>query len=198
MEFITERYGFCVGGACYPEKHPESGSTDEDVRNAKRKQDAGASYLITQLFFDNSRYFDFVARARAAGVTVPIIPGIMPVTNVGQIRRFTSKIGANDPERAARRAAVTRGGSRCGAATRGRVVDAAGGGVACRRCTGRALLHDEPLPRHPSDPLGAARARPWDRVRARPRPGAHPDQVSALGTGDGDWLRRGVGATGWS
>jgi methylenetetrahydrofolate reductase (NADPH) len=98
MEFITAGYGFCVGGACYPEKHPESASTDEDVQFAKHKADAGASYLITNLFFDNSKYFDFVSRARAAGVTLPIIPGIMPVTNVGQIRRFTSKIGATIPE----------------------------------------------------------------------------------------------------
>jgi methylenetetrahydrofolate reductase (NADPH) len=98
MELITARYGFCVGGACYPEKHPESADADEDVRSAKRKADAGASYLITNLFFDNRMYFDFVIRARAAGVTLPIIPGIMPVTNVGQIRRFTSKIGATIPE----------------------------------------------------------------------------------------------------
>jgi methylenetetrahydrofolate reductase (NADPH) len=98
MELITARYGFCVGGACYPEKHPESADADEDVRSAKRKADAGASYLITNLFFDNRMYFDFVTRARAAGVTLPIIPGIMPVTNVGQIRRFTQKIGATIPE----------------------------------------------------------------------------------------------------
>jgi methylenetetrahydrofolate reductase (NADPH) len=98
MELITADYGFCVGGACYPEKHPESADADEDVRAAKRKADAGASYLITNLFFDNRMYFDFVARARVAGVTVPIIPGIMPVTNVGQIRRFTLKIGATIPE----------------------------------------------------------------------------------------------------
>jgi methylenetetrahydrofolate reductase (NADPH) len=98
IELITGRYDFCVGGACYPEKHPESADADEDVRSAKRKEDAGASYLITNLFFDNPMYFDFVARARAAGVTVPIIPGIMPVTNVGQIRRFTSKIGASIPD----------------------------------------------------------------------------------------------------
>jgi methylenetetrahydrofolate reductase (NADPH) len=98
MQLITGEYPFCVGGACYPEKHPESVDADEDVRSAKRKVDAGASYLITNLFFDNQVYFDFVPRARAAGVTVPIIPGIMPVTNVGQIRRFTSKIGATIPE----------------------------------------------------------------------------------------------------
>ena len=98
MELITGRYDFCVGGACYPEKHPESADADEDVRSARRKEEAGASYLITNLFFDNRVYFDFVARARAAGVVVPIIPGIMPVTNVGQIRRFTSKIGASIPD----------------------------------------------------------------------------------------------------
>src|ERR1700722_10090077 len=98
MEFINARYDFCVGGACCPEKRPESASTDDDVLSAKRKADAGAGYLITQLFFDNSKYFDFVSRARAAGVTVPIIPGIMPVTNLGQITRFTSKIGATIPD----------------------------------------------------------------------------------------------------
>jgi methylenetetrahydrofolate reductase (NADPH) len=98
MELITARYGFCVGGACYPEKHPESADPEEDVQSAKRKADAGASYLITNLFFDNRMYFDFVTRARAAGVRLPIIPGIMPVTNVGQIRRFTQKIGATIPE----------------------------------------------------------------------------------------------------
>jgi methylenetetrahydrofolate reductase (NADH) len=98
MELISSRYGFCVGGACYPEKHPESADMDEDVRAAKRKADAGASYLITQIFFDNRTYFDFVARARAAGVTLPILPGIMPVTNVGQVKRFTSKIGATIPD----------------------------------------------------------------------------------------------------
>jgi methylenetetrahydrofolate reductase (NADH) len=98
MEFINAGYDFCIGGACYPEKHPESASSDDDVLFAKRKADAGAGYLITQLFFDNRKYFDFVSRARAAGVTIPIIPGIMPVTNLGQITRFTSKIGATIPD----------------------------------------------------------------------------------------------------
>ncbi len=98
MEFISAGYDFCVGGACYPEKHPESASSDDDVLFAKRKADAGAGYLITQLFFDNSRYFDFVSRARAAGVTIPIIPGLMPITNLSQITRFTTKIGATIPD----------------------------------------------------------------------------------------------------
>jgi len=98
MQLIRDRTDLCVGGACYPEKHLESTSFEDELRYTRLKEDAGASYLITQLFFDNHSYFDFVARARAAGVTVPIIPGIMPVTNVDQIQRFTSKIGATIPD----------------------------------------------------------------------------------------------------
>jgi methylenetetrahydrofolate reductase (NADPH) len=97
MQLITRDYDACVGGACYPEQHLESTSHEDELRYTRLKVESGASYLITQLFFDNRAYFDFVARARAAGVTVPLIPGIMPVTNVDQIRRFTSKIGASIP-----------------------------------------------------------------------------------------------------
>ena len=75
IELITARYPFSVGAACYPEKHPESADTDEDVRSALRKENAGASYLITNLFFDNRFYFDFITRARAAGVYHPDHPG---------------------------------------------------------------------------------------------------------------------------
>jgi methylenetetrahydrofolate reductase (NADPH) len=165
MELITARYGFCVGGACYPEKHPESADTDEDVRSAKRKEDAGASYLITQLFFDNRMYFDFVARARAAGVSVPIIPGIMPVTNVGQIRRFTSKIGAtipvalldalrsreDDPE------AVLQLGVAWATLQSAELL--AGGAPGVHFCT----MNRSPATRAILSALRAAR--PWDRVR---------------------------------
>jgi methylenetetrahydrofolate reductase (NADPH) len=94
---ITENYDFCVGGACYPEKHPESSSLDEELAHTKIKVESGAAFLITQLFFDNAAYFSFVARAREEGITVPIIPGIMPVTNVAQINRFVSRIGATFP-----------------------------------------------------------------------------------------------------
>jgi methylenetetrahydrofolate reductase (NADPH) len=94
---ISDSYPLCIGGACYPEKHPESASPDDDIRCARLKVDAGASFLITQLFFDNAHYFAFVDRSRASGIDVPIIPGIMPVTNVAQIQRFTSKIGASIP-----------------------------------------------------------------------------------------------------
>ncbi len=97
IKLIHDSYDACVGGACYPETHIESRSMEDELRFTKLKEEAGASFLITQLFFDNRAYFDFVSRARAAGVTVPIIPGIMPITNVTQIKRFTSKIGATIP-----------------------------------------------------------------------------------------------------
>jgi methylenetetrahydrofolate reductase (NADPH) len=98
IKLIRDNYDACIGAACYPEKHPESADGDEDLQYAKLKVESGASYLITNLFFDNRAYFAFVTKARAAGVTVPIIPGIMPVTNVGQIQRFTKKIGATIPD----------------------------------------------------------------------------------------------------
>jgi methylenetetrahydrofolate reductase (NADPH) len=92
-------YDFCIGGACYPEMHIESTDAAVDLRHALQKVEAGAKFLITQLFFDNERYFAFVERARRAGIGVPIIPGIMPITNADQIARFTSRCGANIPDR---------------------------------------------------------------------------------------------------
>jgi len=96
--FIRSEFRFCVGGACYPECHVEAASREDDLRFAKAKVDSGCEFLITQLFFDNQKYFDFVARARAIGIGVPIIPGIMPITNVRQIERFTRMCGATIPE----------------------------------------------------------------------------------------------------
>jgi methylenetetrahydrofolate reductase (NADPH) len=104
VRLLHDNGDMCVVAACSPEKHVESTALEEDVAAARHKVDAGASFLITQLFFDNRVYFDFVARARQAGVTVPIVPGIMPITNVDQVYRFTAKIGASIP--AALRAAL--------------------------------------------------------------------------------------------
>ena len=97
VRLLTDSATLCVGAACSPEKHVESLSVDADVEAAVDKASAGASFLITQLFFDNSVYFKFVERARQAGVKVPIVPGIMPITNVHQVYRFTAKIGASIP-----------------------------------------------------------------------------------------------------
>ncbi len=87
----------CVGGACYPETHPEAESGELDLQHLRGKVDAGAEFLITQLFFDNAAYFDFYDRVRAIGIDVPILPGIMPVTNVKQVERFTKMCGATIP-----------------------------------------------------------------------------------------------------
>jgi len=100
MEFIRQRdLPFGLGGACYPEAHLESSGLDDDLAHTRAKVDAGAEFLITQLFFDNAFYFHFVERARKAGITVPIVPGLMPITNIAQIERITRMCGATMPMR---------------------------------------------------------------------------------------------------
>jgi methylenetetrahydrofolate reductase (NADPH) len=94
---LEREYDFCIGAACYPEKHPEAPSFHTDLDAVESKVRAGARFLVTQLFFENAHYFDFVARVRARGITVPVIPGIMPITNYEQIDRFTAMIGSTIP-----------------------------------------------------------------------------------------------------
>ena len=96
-----------IGAACFPEVHPEAPDMAHDLRFLREKVQAGASFLITQLFFDNQLYFDFVDEARAAGIDVPIIPGIIPITNADQIKRFTQRCGASIPRTCTRRSTGT-------------------------------------------------------------------------------------------
>jgi methylenetetrahydrofolate reductase (NADH) len=98
VEMIAAGYPFAIGAACFPETHIHATSAEDDMRHLVAKVDAGVDFLITNLFFDNARYFDFLGRARAAGIDVPIIPGIMPITRVGQIERMAAMSGASIPE----------------------------------------------------------------------------------------------------
>ncbi len=88
--FVHQRFALCLGGACYPEKHHEASSLSSDIQNLKLKVEAGAEFLITQLFFDNERYWSFVEQLRAEGIEVPVVPGIMPVLNLANLQRIAS------------------------------------------------------------------------------------------------------------
>ena len=94
-----QRWRFCLGAAAYPEGHVETRDLALDLRHLKAKVEAGADFLVTQLFFDNAHYFSFVERARAVGIGLPIVPGIMPFTNVEQVERFTAMCGASIPRK---------------------------------------------------------------------------------------------------
>jgi methylenetetrahydrofolate reductase (NADPH) len=98
VELIGNGYPFAIGAACFPETHIHATSREEDLEHLAEKVAAGVDFLITQLFFDNALYFDFVARARAVGIKVPIIPGILPITQIGQLERMTKMCGASIPE----------------------------------------------------------------------------------------------------
>lgn len=97
VEFIRENGDFCIGGACYPEVHPESENQKQDLFYLKHKVDTGCDYLVTQMFFDNTIFYNFLYKAREADITVPILPGIMPITRASQITKAASLSGTNVP-----------------------------------------------------------------------------------------------------
>jgi methylenetetrahydrofolate reductase (NADPH) len=98
VSLIHSDYPFVIAAACFPETHIHATSPEEDLEHLAEKVQAGVDFLITQLFFDNERYFDFLDRARAIGITVPIIPGILPITQIGQLERMVEMCGASIPE----------------------------------------------------------------------------------------------------
>lgn len=96
---LKENGDFCIGAACYPEVHPESANQREDIKHLKEKVDAGADFLTTQMVFDNNLFFNFLYKIREAGITVPVLPGIMPITNANQVERAIKLSGAFMPQR---------------------------------------------------------------------------------------------------
>jgi len=99
VKYIAGRHDFCIGVAGYPEGHPQCLNLQRDMENLKRKVDNGGAFIVTQLFFDNAVFYRFCDAARAVGIKVPIIAGIMPILNVAQIKRFISMCGAKIPNR---------------------------------------------------------------------------------------------------
>lgn len=99
ITYVKKNHDFCIAGACYPECHPESADRVEEMRHLKKKVDAGAEVLLSQLFFDNNYFYRFVEDCRIAGIDVPVTPGIMPVINAAQIKRMVTMCGASLPER---------------------------------------------------------------------------------------------------
>ncbi len=98
-ELKNSGYDFCIGGACYPEVHPESINQNDDIKRLKEKVDAGCDFLTTQMFFDNNLLYNFLYKIREAGITVPVIPGVMPITNANQVERAMMLSGSFMPQR---------------------------------------------------------------------------------------------------
>ncbi len=98
-ELKSANEDFCIGGACYPEIHPESSNQKDDIKRLKEKVDAGCDFLTTQMFFDNNLLYNFLYKIREAGITVPVIPGIMPITNANQVERAIKLSGSFMPQR---------------------------------------------------------------------------------------------------
>jgi len=163
--FIATRWDFTIGGACFPEVHPEAPDLDTDLAYLKTKVDAGAGFLITQLFFDNRVYFDFVAAARAKGIEVPILAGVIPVAGFAQTKRICELCDATIPPRL-EEAFLACGGDE-------RAEFELGVAFAAQQCAelliaGAPGIHFYALNRAPATRavLGALRAsRPWERAR---------------------------------
>ncbi len=161
VELISAEYPFAIGAAAFPETHIHAASTEQDLEYLKQKVDAGADFLVTQLFFDNDAYFDFVLRARDVGIEVPIIPGVMPIGNVAQLERMTTLSGATIPN-ALHEALLARGDDT-------RAVEALGVSYATLQCAellagGAPGIHFYTLNRSPATHaiLGALKLqRPW-------------------------------------
>ena len=98
-ELKESKYDFCIGGACYPEVHPESGSSREDILHLKEKADAGCEFFTTQMFFDNNLLYSFLYKIREAGITIPVIAGVMPITSATQVERAIKLSGSHMPRR---------------------------------------------------------------------------------------------------
>src|SRR6476646_2322935 len=164
-EFISADWAFTVGGACFPEVHPEAPDLETDLAYLKTKVEAGASFLITQLFFDNQVYFDFVAAARAAGIEVPIIAGVIPVASYAQTKRICSLCDASIPSRLEEAFQAAEGDERA--------EFELGVAYAAQKCSelliaGVPGIHFYALNRAPATRavLGSLRAaRPWERTR---------------------------------
>jgi methylenetetrahydrofolate reductase (NADPH) len=162
--FIAGGWDFTVGGACFPEVHPEAPDLETDLAYLRSKVEAGASFLITQLFFDNQVYFDFVAAARAAGIEVPILAGVIPVASFAQTKRICELCDATIPARLEAAFAAAGGDERA--------EFELGIAYAAQQCSELLLagvpgIHFYALNRAPATRavLGALRAsRPWDRA----------------------------------
>ncbi|HYU60203.1 MAG TPA: methylenetetrahydrofolate reductase [NAD(P)H] [Solirubrobacterales bacterium] len=167
---ISREFDFAIGGACFPEVHPEAPSLEADIAFLKTKVESGASFLITQLFFDNNAYFDFVPAARRAGIDVPIIAGVMPITSYAQIKRFCQICEAVIPDPLAE-AMEALGGDE-------EAEFELGVAYAARQCEellagGAPGVHFYTLNKAPATRaiLGALKAaRPWERAPAEPTP----------------------------
>ena len=172
--FISERYPFAIGGACFPEVHPEAPSLEADLAYLKTKLSSGATFLITQLFFDNRVYFEFVGAARAAGIDVPIIPGVIPIASYARITRFCELCAASIPKQLAEAMESVAGDPDAEAEL--------GTAYAARQCEellagGAPGIHFYTLNTAPQTRavLGALRvARPWERAPSAPAPAPAP------------------------